>query len=169
MQQNIFIFLDRNIKPNSSLLKNMKKLLFVVLFSLTMAGIAGAQELGVRFGDIAAGNNFAIDGVFSAGQFSRIHADVSFGEGVGIDALWDFIYKPLGDESFSWYLGAGPYVRIDDPLWIGVAGEIGLEYKFKEVPIALGFDWRPNISIIDQTAFHAEGFGINVRYIFGKK
>ena len=147
----------------------MKKLLFVVLFSLTMAGIAGAQELGVRFGDIAAGNNFAIDGVFSAGQFSRIHADVSFGEGVGIDAIWDFIYKPLGDESFSWYLGAGPYVRIDDPLWIGVAGEIGLEYKFKEVPIALGFDWRPNISIIDQTAFHAEGFGINVRYIFGKK
>lgn len=147
----------------------MKKLLFIVLFSCTMAGIAGAQELGVRFGDISAGNNFAIDGVFGAGKFSRIHADVSFGDGgVGIDALWDFLYKPLGDEAFHWYVGAGPYIRIDDPFWFGVAAEIGLEYNFKAVPIALGIDWRPSVSIIEETDFHAGGFGINVRYVFGK-
>lgn len=146
----------------------MKKLLLIATFSFLMAGIAGAQELGVRFGDISSGNNFAIDGMFSTAKFSRIHADLSFGNGVGIDALWDFIYKPLGNESFNWYLGAGPYMRIADPFWLGVAGEIGLEYKFKGAPIALGADWRPHISIIDETAFHAEGFGINIRYIFGK-
>jgi hypothetical protein len=147
----------------------MKKLLFVVLFSITMAGMANAQELGVRFGDISSGNNVAIDGVFGLAQFSRIHADISFGNGVGIDALWDFIYKPLGNEAFSWYAGVGPYMRIDDPFWLGVSGELGLEYKFKGVPIALGGDWRPSLSIIDQTEFHAGGFGLNVRYIFGKK
>jgi len=140
-----------------------------MLFSLTMAGFAGAQELGVRFGDIAGGNNAAIDGVFGLGKFSRIHADLSFGEGVGIDVLWDFLYKPLGDEAFNWYLGVGPYMRIDDPFWLGVAFEAGLEYRFKTVPIALGGDWRPSFSIIDETDFHAGGFGINVRYIFGKK
>jgi hypothetical protein len=148
--------------------RKMKKLLFIMLICFTMADYASAQELGVRFGDMAAGNNFGIDGIFSSGKFSRIHADISFGEGVGIDALWDFIYKPLGDESFNWYLGAGPYIRIDDPFWLGVAGEIGLEYHFKEVPIALGMDWRPAISIVEETDFHAESFGINVRYVFGK-
>lgn len=147
----------------------MKKLLFVVMFGLAMAGFAGAQELGVRFGNVSAGN-LAIDGVFGLGKFSRIHADVSFGNGgVGIDALWDFIYKPLGEEAFNWYVGAGPYIRIDDPFWLGVAGEIGLEYHFKEVPIALGMDWRPAISIVEETDFHAESFGINVRYVFGKQ
>ncbi|MEI8112412.1 MAG: outer membrane insertion C- signal [Bacteroidia bacterium] len=148
----------------------MKKLLFIALISLAMSCFADAQELGVRFGDVSSANNFAIDGIFSSGQFSRIHADLSFGDGgVGVDALWDFIYKPLGVESFNWYLGAGPYLRIDDPFWLGVAGEVGLEYKFKGVPIALGLDWRPSVSIIQDTDFHAGGFGLNIRYIIGKK
>jgi hypothetical protein len=147
----------------------MKKLLFIALISLAMAGFADAQELGVRFGDISSANNFAIDGIFSSGKFSRIHADLSFGDGgVGVDALWDFIYKPLGEESFNWYLGAGPYLRIDEPFWLGVAGEIGLEYKFKEAPVALGLDWRPSVSIIEDTDFHPGGFGLNIRYVFGK-
>ena len=30
----------------------------------------------------------------------------SFGSGVGIDVLWDFLYRPLGDEAFNWYVGA---------------------------------------------------------------
>jgi len=148
----------------------MKKLLFIALISLAMTGFAGAQELGVRFGDISSANNFAIDGIFSSGKFSRIHADLSFGDGgVGVDALWDFIYKPLGVESFNWYLGAGPYIRIDEPFWLGVAGEVGLEYKFKGAPIALGLDWRPSVSIIEETDFHPGGFGLNIRYIIGKK
>jgi hypothetical protein len=147
----------------------MKKFLLALVLCFSMAGFASAQEVGIRFGDMAAGNNFGIDGVFGVGKFSRIHADVSFGEGVGVDVLWDFLHKPLGGEAFSWYLGVGPYMRIDDPFWFGVAGEIGLEYNFKTVPIAIGADWRPNVSIIEETDFHAEGFGINVRYVFGKK
>jgi hypothetical protein len=148
----------------------MKKLVLLLTVVLTTFSYSYAQELGVRFGDISSGNNFAIDGVFGLGQFSRIHADISFGDGgVGIDGLWDFIYRPIGEEAINWYLGAGPYMRIDDPFWLGVAGEIGLEYRFKGVPIALGFDWRPSVSIIEETDFHAGGFGLNIRYVFGKK
>ena len=146
----------------------MKKIILTLTFALTFVCYSYAQEIGVRFGNVSAGN-VAIDAVFSASKFSRIHADVSFGSGVGIDLLWDFLYKPLKGEAFYWYLGAGAYTQIDDPFWLGVVAEAGLEYKFNQVPIVIGADWRPQLSIIESTDFHIEGFGFNVRYMFGKK
>lgn len=146
----------------------MKKLLSVLAF-VTLCSAANAQELGIRLGD-ALGNNAAVDAIFSTGKFSRIHADVSFGNnGVGVEALWDFLYKPLGGEEFNWYAGVGPSLRIDDPFWLGVSGEIGLEYRFKTAPVALGLDWRPTFMIVESTEFWAGGFGFNARYVFGKK
>lgn len=62
----------------------MRKTLF---FTLILAGLvlgsisAQAQELGLRFGHIN-GNNVALDGIFSTGEFSRVHANVSFGQKV---------------------------------------------------------------------------------------
>uniref|UniRef100_UPI0032171375 hypothetical protein n=1 Tax=uncultured Draconibacterium sp. TaxID=1573823 RepID=UPI0032171375 len=144
----------------------MKKILTVLAIVFASVSFSNAQELGVRFGDVS-GGNVAIDGIFSTGKFSRVHADVSFGDGLGVDVLWDFLYKPLGDEAFNWYVGVGPYIQIDDPFWLGVAGEIGLEYRFNGVPIALGIDYRPSISIVEETDFHARGFGFNIRYRFG--
>jgi hypothetical protein len=130
---------------------------------------SNAQELGIRFGGTNGFGGVAVDGVFGLGQFSRIHADLGFYKGgVGIDALWDFIDKPLGNEAFNWYLGAGPSTYIGDDFDLGVSGEIGLEYHFSGVPIALGVDWRPTFWIIDETRFGADSFGLNVRYVFGK-
>ncbi len=146
----------------------MKKyFLLVAITALTFTGL-NAQELGLRFGGYD-GANVAIDGVFSAGQFSRIHADVSFWNGgMGIDALWDFIYKPLGEEAFNWYVGAGPYLGFGNSNFdLGIKGEIGLEYRFN-FPMALGIDWRPGLEIVDNTKFWGGGFGLNVRYVFGE-
>jgi hypothetical protein len=145
----------------------MKKVLLVFAIAIASVTFGNAQELGVRFGDIS-GGNVAIDGLFSTGQCSRLLADLSIGDGVGIDLLWDFLYRPLSDEAFNWYVGVGPYIQIDDPFWLGIAGEIGMEYRFNSVPIALGIDYRPSISIIEETDFHANGFGFNIRYRFGE-
>ena len=145
----------------------MKKYLLIVVVIIASYSYSGAQEIGVRFGDVS-GGNVAVDGIFGTSQFSRIHADVSFGNGVGIDVLWDFLYRPLGGEAFNWYAGVGPsMVAQDSNFDLGIAGEIGLEYRFNTVPIALGVDWRPMFEIIDTTDFHAGGFGFNVRYVFG--
>lgn len=149
----------------------MRKQIFklVAILAIVMGGVisSNAQEIGIRFGDVS-GGNVAIDGIFSTGEFSRIHADVSFGDGVGIDAIWDFLYRPLGSEAFNWYVGVGPYMVIDDPFWFGAAGEIGLEYRFVSVPIAIGMDWRPELSIVEKTDLHAGGFGFNIRYVIGQ-
>jgi hypothetical protein len=144
----------------------MKKILFTILVFGGLFQFSQAQEVGIRFGD-AIGGNFAVDGVFGLGEFSRIHADVSFGDnGVGIDALWDFLYQPLGT-GFNWYVGAGPTAYLGDPFSLGVSGEIGLEYHF-DFPLALGVDWRPTFIIIEDTDFEAGWFGLNIRYVFGK-
>jgi hypothetical protein len=143
----------------------MRKLLLLLALTTFFSYSSKAQEVGIRWGDVV-GNDFAIDGVFGLGEFSRIHADVSFGNGVGVEALWDFLYRPLG-ESFNWYVGAGPSLYIDDPLWLGISGEVGLEYHFDGAPIAIGADWRPTFFLIDDTDFEAGGFGVNIRYVFG--
>ena len=142
----------------------MKKLILVLFITAMLTGLATAQEVGVRFGDIV-GNNVAIDGVFDF-KGKRIHADVSFGDGVGIEALYDFIVKPLEGEAFYYYIGAGAFTWLGDPFALGVLGELGLEYRFNNVPIALGLDWRPSFRIINDTKFHFDRFGLNVRWVF---
>ena len=142
----------------------MKKLLLILSILFALAAVSSAQELGIRFGD-ATGGNVAVDGVFALGSWSRVHADISFGNGVGIDALWDFIYQPLSGEAFNWYAGVGAFTWLGDPFQLGVIGELGLEYRF-QFPLSLSADWRPSLRIIDNTSFSASGFGLNVRYIF---
>ncbi len=146
----------------------MKKLTLALFFLTCTLGTLHAQEIGIRAG-AASGGYYAVDGVFSTGEFNRIHADLSFsGYGVGIDALWDFVYRPLDIEGvkFNWYAGAGAFTYIGDPFLLGVAGEVGIEYRFKEVPIVLGLDWRPAFSIITRTDLFLQGFGFNARWAF---
>jgi hypothetical protein len=146
---------------------NMKKILVILTF-LVCAHTGKSQELGIRFGDVI-GSNVAVDAVFPLGKFSRVHADVSFGnDALGVEALWNFLYKPLGGEELHWYLGVGPSLRIGDPFRLGASGEIGLQYTFNSVPISLSADWRPTFWIVENTDLSARGFGFNIRYVFGK-
>jgi hypothetical protein len=142
----------------------MKKLFTITAATIIFTSILSAQELGVRFGD-ATGGNVAVDAVFSLGKYNRFHGDISFGDGVGIDLLWNFIYKPLGEEALNWYAGVGAFTFLGDPFQLGVVGELGLEYRFK-FPISVSADWRPAFRIVEDTDFHADGFGANIRYIF---
>ena len=140
-----------------------KTLLLLCLLQCSMV-LCSAQEVGVRFGNVS-GGNVAVDAVFSTTKFSRIHTDISFGDGVGIDLIWDFHYKRLGNEAFNWYIGLGPYSFLGSPFELGLVAEIGLEYHFKGVPLAIGGDWRPYLRIIDNTDLGWGGFGFNVRFV----
>ena len=146
----------------------MKKLITILAF-VVVCSAAKSQELGIRFGDVV-GNDVAVDALFSTGKFSRIHADVSFGDGVGVEAVWDFLFRPLGSEGLNWYAGAGATAFIHEDIFLlGINGEIGLSWNIPNVPISLSADWRPVFYIVEETDFRADGFGINVRYVFGGK
>ena len=122
-----------------------------------------AQELGLRFGHIN-GNDVALDAIFSTGEFSRVHGNLSFGQnGLGLDALWNPIYDDIPDTDFKWYAGFGPSVYLSDNFRLGAAGEVGVEYAFSEVPITLGLDFRPYLFLVEVTEFRA-GVGFNARW-----
>jgi hypothetical protein len=168
----LFFDLSIRVKRVNKLfkIKSMKKLVTIIALTGVMFLFnhnSTAQEIGARFGSVV-GGNVAVDAVLSLGEFSRIHADVSFGNGVGVEALWDFFYRPvdIGGENFNWYAGAGPSILISNPFYFGFSGEFGLEYHFDGVPIALGVDWRPTFWLIETTDFTADGFGFNARFVF---
>ncbi|WP_084370384.1 outer membrane insertion C- signal [Reichenbachiella faecimaris] len=150
----------------------MKKILVLTVVFVSILSSARAQEVGIRLGDVL-GNDAAVDAIFSIGDFSRIHADASFGKQfgestVGLEVLYDFFYKPVGDvPGLNWYIGVGPSVLIANDLFLGASGEIGIEYHF-DFPLALGADWRPTFWLIEETDFRGDSFGINARYVFGK-
>ncbi|MDA0313876.1 MAG: outer membrane insertion C- signal [Bacteroidetes bacterium] len=136
-------------------------LIFAALFFGAIT--AQAQEIGLRFGHIN-GNNVALDGIFSTGEFSRVHGNLSFGQnGLGLDALWNPIYDDIPDTKLKWYAGFGPSVYLSENFRLGGAGEVGVEYNFKEVPISLGLDFRPYLFLVEVTEFRA-GFGFNARW-----
>ena len=135
----------------------MRKISLIASFFILCSLTSFAQEVGIRLGN-ATGGNAAVDIVFSTSKYSRIHADVSFGNGLGVDLLWNFLYLPLENEALNWYAGVGPYAFIGDPFQLGVVGELGLEYHFSGAPIALGVDWRPYFRLIDDTNFGTDGF-----------
>jgi hypothetical protein len=144
-------------------MQKIKLFALVMGLSFLVSVKSQAQELGLRFGDFY-GNNVAIDGVFALVEFSRIHADVSFGgNGLGIDALWNPIYDDIPDTDFQWYAGFGPAVYLSENFRLGAAAEVGAEYAFSEVPITIGLDFRPYLFLVEVTEFRA-GFGLNVRW-----
>jgi hypothetical protein len=144
----------------------MKRSVLLAVFALSFAALVNAQEVGIRVGQVT-GGNVALDVVFGTSQFTRLHGDLSFGNGVGIDILWDFLYRPIGGEAFNWYVGVGPYAFLGDPFQLGVLGEVGIEYRFNTVPIVIGADWRPWFRLIDNTDIGFGGFGFNARWAFG--
>ena len=125
--------------------KNMKKIVLMLALFCTSQFVS-AQEIGLRLGDLT-GSNAAIDAVFALGKFSRFHAYVFFKDRqIKIDALWDLIDKLVNGEALKLYFGIGPSALFSSPEpFIGVRGEISLEYRFKEILIVLGLDHKPTL------------------------
>ncbi len=145
------------------------RLIFLaIVFNVGAVFNSNAQEIGVRFGGVNGYLGPALDAVFTAGPFDRIHADLGFFQGaVGIDAVWDFVHNPINGEAINWYLGVGPSTYFGKDLLLGLSGEIGLEYRFENVPIAFGLDWRPTFWLIEDTKFGSGSFGVNFRFVLG--
>ena len=146
----------------------MKKAILIFAVVFAYFPLCSAQEIGVRFGEIV-DNDIAIDGVIDLSR-GRIHADVSFGSGrVGVEALYDFLYKDLCAPRIYFYAGAGGFMSFGDPFRFGASGEAGLDYRFQNIPIVVGFDWRPALQIGGDLAFYTDRFGINVRWSFRRR
>ncbi|NIJ44597.1 hypothetical protein FHR24_001036 [Wenyingzhuangia heitensis] len=141
----------------------MKKITAILLFII--ATTASAQEIGIRLGSFG-DNSVAIDGIVNFEDHTRLHGDITFGEGIGANLLYDFKIDDikLANLNFQYYFGTGLSTFVGDPFILGVNGEAGIEYLFKKAPITLGLDWRPQVNIITKTSLEILQFGFNIRY-----
>ena len=124
-----------------------------------------AQEIGVRFGDMY-GNNIALDATIPI-KNKRIHATVSFGGNVGVDAIYDFaVASMFRSPDLRYYAGVGLTTLFASEFKLGVMGEVGIEYGFPRTPLTIGLDYRPAIMVIENMDFIYGNFGLNIRYRF---
>ena len=147
----------------------IKLIKILTIIALVTGGVltSNAQEFGVRFGGINGNGGIGVDAAFETGEYSRFHTDIGIYKlGVGLNGLWDFVNRPLSSEALNWYVGIGPTMYFGSNSWLGISGEIGLEYRFLSVPIAFGIDWRPTYWLANNTRFGGDSFGINMRLVF---
>ncbi|MGY6648548.1 hypothetical protein [Wenyingzhuangia sp. IMCC45574] len=140
----------------------MQKIFFTLLL-VFISSKSFSQEIGIRFGEFT-NSNVAIDGIVNFDDNSRLHGDITFGNGIGANLLYDFKVDAIDKTDFQYYFGLGLGTFIGDPFVLGINGETGVEYLFKKTPITLGVDWRPQLNIIAKTELKILQFGVNIRY-----
>ncbi len=156
----------------------MKKIskLTLLLFLLAYSGIASAQKIkqpkpsyktavGVKFSPLAVSIK-SMSGKKKAFEFLGY-----FNHGFRLTVLAEYYGNINEDKNFKWYIGGGGHVGFASKAYggdakLGIDGVIGLDYKFKGLPLNLSIDWQPSYGFGDDENFTANWGGIGVRYCF---
>ncbi len=158
-------------------MKNYFLLLPILFVSYFLNAQNYTSSLGVRLGknggtDYAIQNAISFKYFFNEKSAGKILFDYSDNPTLG--AIFE-IHKPLSKiENLNWFYGAGAYIGFNDLKSIsnrnllGAQGIIGLDYKFKTLPINLELDCKPELNIVDNLKFSLFNIGFSMRYVFGK-
>jgi opacity protein-like surface antigen len=164
----------------------MKKIILSALMLLGLAFTAQSQEiaknaLGLRLGS---NDGFGAEVSYQRGlsKNNRLEFDLGWRDSNHVDAikavgLYQWVWNI--DEGFNWYAGVGAGVAAwdydydgpgryhDSGTYVFAAGDIGIEYGFKNVPILLSLDARPEIGsgYYDDDNFGFDvGFGVKFKF-----
>ena len=150
----------------------------VVALQLGFSNTSSAQSsytnaLGMRV-DFGTGGSFVgFSGKHFFNENSAGEAQILFGTGVTLIGLeYQYHGAIQNAEGLRWVAGLGPAIAIGsgvgsttDLLFRPV---VGLDYKINNVPLNLGFDWRPYFTTAKEASpkFQASRFGLAFRYAF---
>ncbi len=144
----------------------MKKLLFVSAFLLLISSSVSAQsnwEAGIRT-DF---DRVALD-VTIPFKAPRLHATATFGNNFTLGTYFDWLFAlDGGPTGLKFYPGVGPEFYFGNSFNLGVAGNFGAEYSFN-IPLTIGFDWRPGFVITDDFRWRSGNWGFMARFRFGQ-
>ncbi len=153
----------------------MKKLLVAVMLMVGCLSTMNAQPRAIG-GVLGYGLEFSYQ--HSMGESNMLSLDLGIPaySGVGVVGTYDWIFpikawKEAG--SWNWYVGAGAGLNIINSYFgFGVAGRIGVEYNFGNIPLQLSVDYRPVVGPyfgdggVGFNSYGAYAGGIGVRYRF---
>lgn len=155
-------------------------LMLIGLAFSTQAQDISKNALGLRLGD---NDGFGGEISYQRGlsNNNRLEFDLGWRNSNNVDALklaglYQWVWEI--DNGFNWYAGVGAgfgswNYNYNDPKnngsFLFAAGDIGIEYTFKEVPIQLSIDLRPEL-YFNSNDYREDNFGpdlaLGIRYKF---
>ena len=165
----------------------MRKFIFLVL--LMAMPVHGKQVFAQEYDSgigIRAGLNPGISGkiflarhsVFKTMGALECIAAVRF-KGVAVTALYEFHTEVFDTRGFYLFFGGGIHVaywnndkvfwETTDPgrqVYSGLDGIIGLEYVIQDIPLTIGIDWKPFVTLIGDNQGLIDDIAVSLRYYF---
>ena len=163
----------------------MNKIISSMLMLIGLAFSTQAQDISKNALGLRLGDNDGFGGEISyqrgLSNNNRLEFDLGWRNSNNIDALklaglYQWVWEI--DNGFNWYAGVGAgfgswnYNYNDtknNGSFLFAAGDIGIEYTFKEVPIQLSIDLRPEL-YFNSNDYREDNFGpdlaLGIRYKF---
>ena len=163
----------------------MKKVSFLFFMLLGLVFSTQAQEISKNAIGLRLGNNdgFGEEISYQRGlsNNNRLELDLGWRNSNNVDALklaglYQWVWNI--DNGFNWYAGVGAGFGSwnynyngtkNNGSFLFAAGDIGIEYTFKEAPIQLSLDLRPEL-YFNSSAHRDNNFGpdlaLGIRYKF---
>ena len=156
----------------------MRKLVFSMILLMGYLLSQGQQNNGINY-TTAIGVK-VYPGAISVKHFISQNAIEALGyvssDGFRITGLYE-LHNRLGTlEGLKWYVGGGGHIGIWSDTWknnyptregglaIGVDGVLGLDYKIKNAPLNISFDWQPSFNVLGYSYFEGGWGGLGIRY-----
>ncbi|MBN1183619.1 MAG: hypothetical protein JXB49_15115 [Bacteroidales bacterium] len=156
----------------------MKKLSITCLLAFFFVSFSFAQDYNTGIGFRAGFFNGLTVKHFISQKSALEGLIASRWRGLEVTGLYEIHNQAFHADRLNWYIGFGGHVGFwdgDHADWgdkgtkytvVGVDGILGIEYNFREVPINLGLDWKPEFNIIGYSGFWGDGGALSIRYIF---
>jgi hypothetical protein len=98
-----------------------------------------------------------------------------YNRGFGVTGLYEIHGRAFQSSQFNWLIGGGghiygwngyrkKYAENNRSYVVGLDGIIGLEAKFKTIPLAVSIDWKPTIDLINYYGYGADELALSLRY-----
>ncbi|WP_269222691.1 MULTISPECIES: hypothetical protein [Flavobacterium] len=156
--------------------KNLYSIYTVIVFSLTVQAqeISSKNTIGLRFGN---NHGFGVEITYQKKISLKNRLELDFGftndnhtDALKISGIYQWYWKI--EKELDWYAGFGGGLGSwntndnynneyagDNGLFAVLNGNIGIEYNFKEIPIQLAMDTRPEFVFNN---YEKNDFGFNV-------
>jgi hypothetical protein len=154
----------------------MKKLLLIGLILTVVSTSASAQKKAEGFDySTAVGVKF-YPGSFTIKHFlndkKALEGIVYFWKkGTRVTGLYEIHNNVTTLGGLRWYFGPGVHLGFygdkyyGGATYVGIDGVLGLDYKFKNVPLNLAIDWQPSFEFGDGAGFSGSWGGLAIRYV----
>lgn len=132
----------------------MKKLLTILIcLFMSLYIMAQPRAIGLRIGSI-----YELSYQHSVGSdFVEVDLGLWTSRTLQATVVYDFIFaSPNWTEgTWNWYAGPGIGLGLTNEfMYLGIAGQVGLEYEFASIPLVLSADVKPMLSL----GVHGAGF-----------